>query len=116
MVMARPKGRQEPRMTMSIRVSAHEKKIINEKAKEQGMDVSAYVRHMALHGGVIDPQAHEDRRKLIQEISAVGNNVNQITRLANTSAYVSTSQLSDIQGLLQQIQELVIKSMERQVA
>jgi hypothetical protein len=46
----------------------------------------------------------------------VGNNVNQITRLANTSAYVSTSQLSDIQGLLQQIQKLVIKSMERQVA
>lgn len=114
--MARPRGRQEPRTTMSIRVSAHERKIIEEKAAELGMDVSAYVRTMAVNGGVIDPSVHEDRQRMMQEISKVGNNINQIARMANTNIYISNSEVQETKELLRVIQKLITESMKRQVA
>jgi hypothetical protein len=35
-----------------------------------------------LGGGNMDTTIHEDRQKLMHEISAIGNNINQIARMA----------------------------------
>lgn len=52
--MGRPKSRQAPRTTMSIRVSERERREIEEKAAATGMTPSAYIRTMALDGGNVD--------------------------------------------------------------
>ena len=82
MCMGRTKSRQAPRTTMSIRVSERERREIYEKAAATGMAPSAYIRTMALGGGNMDTTIHEDRQKLMHEISAIGNNINQIARMA----------------------------------
>ena len=79
--MGRPKSRQAPRTTMSIRVSERERREIEEKAAATGMTPSAYIRTMALDGGNVDTTIHEDRQKLMHELSAIGNNINQIARI-----------------------------------
>ena len=79
--MGRPKSRQAPRTTMSIRVSEHERRHIEEKAMATGLAASAYIRTMALDGGNVDTTIHEDRQKLMHELSAIGNNINQIARI-----------------------------------
>ena len=79
--MGRPKSRQAPRTTMSIRVSERERREIEEKAAATGMTPSAYIRTMALESGNVDMTIHDDRQKLMHELSAIGNNINQIARI-----------------------------------
>ena len=107
--MGRPKSRQAPRTTMSIRVSERERREIEEKAAATGMTPSAYIRTMALDGGNVDMTSHEDRQKLMYELSTIGNNINQIARMANTNVFISKSDVQEVNEQLKQIQRLLLQ-------
>lgn len=107
--MGRPKSRQAPRTTMSIRVSERERREIEEKAAATGMIPSAYIRTMALDGGNVDMTSHEDRQKLMYELSTIGNNINQIARMANTNVFISKSDVQEVNEQLKQIQRLLLQ-------
>ena len=107
--MGRPKSRQAPRTTMSIRVSERERREIEEKAAAIGMTPSAYIRTMALDGGNVDTTSHEDRQKLMYELSTIGNNINQIARMANTNVFISKSDVQEVNEQLKQIQRLLLQ-------
>ena len=109
MRMGRPKSRQAPRTTMSIRVSERERREIEEKAAATGMTPSAYIRTMALDGGNVDMTSHEDRQKLMYELSTIGNNINQIARMANTNVFISKSDVQEVNEQLKQIQRLLLQ-------
>ena len=94
---------------MSIRVSERERREIEEKAMNTGMTPSAYIRTMALDGGNVDTTIHDDRQKLMHELSAIGNNLNQIARMANTNVFISKSDVQDVKEQLQQIQRLLLQ-------
>ena len=99
--MGRPKSRQAPRTTMSIRVSERERREIEEKAAATGMTPSAYIRTMALDGGNV--------QKLMYELSTIGNNINQIARMANTNVFISKSDVQEVNEQLKQIQRLLLQ-------
>ena len=110
--MGRPKSRQAPRTTMSIRVSERERREIEEKAAATGMTPSAYIRTMALDGGNVDTTSHEDRQKLMYELSTIGNNINQIARMANTNVFISKVfpiNVQEVNEQLKQIQRLLLQ-------
>ena len=107
--MGRPKSRQAPRTTMSIRVSERERREIEEKAAVTGMAASAYIRTMALEGENVDITIHENRQKLMHELSAIGNNINQIARMANTNVFISKSDVQEVNEQLKQIQRLLLQ-------
>ena len=107
--MGRPKSRQAPRTTMSIRVSERERREIEEKAAATGMTPSTYIRTMALDGGNVDTTSHEDRQKLMYELSTIGNNINQIARMANTNVFISKSDVQEVNEQLKQIQRLLLQ-------
>ena len=107
--MGRPKSRQAPRTTMSIRVSERERREIEEKAAATGMTPAAYIRTMALDGGNVDMTSHEDRQKLMYELSTIGNNINQIARMANTNVFISKSDVQEVNEQLKQIQRLLLQ-------
>ena len=107
--MGRPKSRQAPRTTMSIRVSERERREIEEKAAATGMTPSADIRTMALDGGNVDMTSHEDRQKLMYELSTIGNNINQIARKANAGFATreettrALRMLDEVYGLLYEV-------------
>ena len=105
--MGRPKSRQAPRTTMSIRVSERERREIEEKAAATGMTPSAYIRTMALDGGNVDTTSHEDRQKLMYELSTIGNNINQIARNTNMGMEVTADILKEVLEMQRQIWERV---------
>lgn len=107
--MGRPKSRQAPRTTMSIRVLERERREIEEKAAATGMTPSAYIRTMALESGNVDMTIHDDRQKLMHELSAIGNNIDQIARMANTNVFISKSDVQDVKEQLRQIQQLQLQ-------
>lgn len=94
---------------MSIRVSERERREIEEKAAATGMTPSAYIRTMALESGNVDMTIHDDRQKLMHELSAIGNNINQIARMANTNVFISKSDVQDVKEQLRQIQQLLLQ-------
>ena len=111
--MGRPKSRQAPRTTMSIRVAERERREVEEKAAATGMTPSAYIRTMALESGDVDMTIHDDRQKLMHELSAIGNNINQIARMANTNVFISKSDVQEVKEQLQQIQRLLVQYIQR---
>ena len=76
-----------------------------------GMTPSAYIRTMLLEGGNVDTTIHDDRQKLLHELSAIGNNINQIARMANTNVFISKSDVQDVKEQLRQIQQLLLQYM-----
>jgi hypothetical protein len=72
----------------AIRLTPAERAELNRRAEAAGMSVAAYVRHQAL--GAAGPRSGRRLsidavliRQLIGQLGYVGNNLNQLTRLAN---------------------------------
>lgn len=86
-----------------------EVQFIEEKAAATGMTPSADIRTMALDGGNVDMTSHEDRQKLMYELSTIGNNINQIARMANTNVFISKSDVQEVNEQLKQIQRLLLQ-------
>ena len=49
------------------------------------------------------------KMKLMHELSAIGNNINQIARMANTNVFISKSDVQEVKEQLQQIQRLLMQ-------
>ena len=103
----------EPRRNFTIRLSELEEKQMKLDAEANGLNPSEYVRELILHGGSIDTSFALDRRNLINQISSVGNNINQLTRLANTNKLVSDSILKQVVDLLKEIQKLMMEVIKQ---
>ncbi len=77
--MARPTDR-PPRRLWAIRWSGDERARVQTAARRRGLTASAYVRGTAL--ALVDV-APADRTELRRQLLAIGNNLNQLTRLAH---------------------------------
>ncbi len=70
------------------------------KLKEaSGLTTSNIIRKL-LKGVEVTPRPTEHTVALLRELSAIGNNINQIARTANATQSVSTAQLNEVQRLL----------------
>ncbi|WP_324680159.1 plasmid mobilization protein [Hymenobacter sp. GOD-10R] len=83
-----------------FRATSDEVKRINGKAAKAGLNFSEYCRKSALDKEVVEVIPPDLRR----QISAAGNNLNQLTRLANAGKLsgVSTDRLNELLTLLLQ--------------
>ena len=107
--MGRARKNQEARQPYSIRLSLYEHALWEQRAEQAGMGMSKYFRHLLLTGGTVDGNAARDRRQLLREISAIGNNINQIAKWANANKYILSSELREVWDCLKEIRELVSK-------
>ena len=71
-----------------------------------GLSVSAFVRKSIL-GVEIHPRPHDTYTALLRELSAIGNNVNQIAYWANVHHGISKAEIEETIGLIQQAWKLV---------
>ena len=103
----------EPRRNFTIRLSELEEKQMRKNAKANGLNPSEYIRELILNGGRLDTSFAIDRRDLINQISKVGNNINQLTRLANANKLVSDHILKQVVDLLKEIQKLMMEVVKK---
>lgn len=71
-----------------------------------GLSKSAIVRQL-ISGCSIKPRPAESYRELSRELSAIGNNLNQITRLANATGRLDDSQIQQVSAIMQQVWVIV---------
>lgn len=66
---------------IGIRVTKQEKERLIKKSKKAEMSLSEYIIEQALERDII---VVEDVKNLVYELRKIGNNINQLTRLANS--------------------------------
>lgn len=101
--MEKKKKGNDAMKNFTCRISDYEREVLEEKAFQNGMSKSDYIRHLILNGGEVDKTYAVDRRDLINQIARVGNNINQSVRLANANCFISSSSVNE---LMQQLDEI----------
>ena len=83
---------------ISVRLSETEAARLDALASECGSKKEPLIRRLIM-GVEIKPRPTEGQLRLVREISGIANNINQITRLANTVKCVSPTQVEELQRL-----------------
>jgi len=84
-------------------ISDQEAQFLSVKMKEAGIrNKSAYLRKMALDGYIIR-QDYTVLNKFIYELNRIGNNLNQMAKVANTYGTVDPSELKTVEKELDRI-------------
>jgi len=88
-------------------ISADEEQLIADKMQEAGIkNKSAYLRKMALDGYIIR-QDYQTLKGVVYELNRTGNNLNQMTKIANTYGDINYSELKVIEGDIKKIWRLL---------
>jgi len=95
--------------TFSIRISSDDLNIIREKARQARLSQSDYVTRCYLGKQVV---VVEDLKEVLKQQRAIGNNLNQLTVLANMGR-VSVVNLDDAARELAKISETLREIAER---
>ena len=94
-----------------VRISDADKERIQAKMKEAGiLNMSAYVRKMALDGICVKLDL-EEVRQLIVLLQRCSNNLNQYAKRANETGSVYAADIEDLQSRLDEIWELSRQSL-----
>lgn len=70
-----------------FRLSETDEKLLIEKAEASGVSQSAYLRRMLTQQPTDYPEIRLLLKQLVQEVNAVGNNINQIAKNNNSGFY-----------------------------
>ena len=96
-----------------VRISDADKERIQAKMAEAGiLNMSAYVRKMALDGICVKLDL-EEVRQLIVLLQRCSNNLNQYAKRANETGSVYAADIEDLQSRLDEIWELSRQSLAR---
>ena len=88
---------------LKIFLSDDEKFILEEKHKLSGTrSRSAFIRHLILYGYVYDVD-YSDLREYNTLLSKIGNNLNQITKRANTTGHLYNEDIEEVKELMNQV-------------
>lgn len=97
----------EPRRNFTLRLSETEREQVTREADASGLNESEYVRQLIKHGGTVDTSLAKDRRDLINQVSKIGNNYNQMVKVANGCGYVMNSTMQKANDLFEEIKYLL---------
>ena len=71
---------------INLRVNAEEQELLHTNAKKCGLSAAKYLRSL-IHGYVPKEQPSVDYKKMIRELHAIGNSMNQIAARANATGF-----------------------------
>lgn len=74
--------------------------------RETGFNASQLIRSLILHTE-IKTRPPDEYPKLLRELSAIGNNVNQIARKANSTDTIDTAEVSEMRRAFENLSEEV---------
>ena len=101
---------------LKIRVDEIQYSLIQDAARKAGLTVTDYVRQQAVYGK-IDLHTHivadfPILEKLVREFSAIGNNLNQLTRYFHMGGLKSQAMTDNLNQCINEIMEMRKEVME----
>ena len=97
---------QERNKAILIRLTETEKKCLIQKSKESGLKMEPFIRKLIM-GCEIKAKPSGEYIRLIREINAIGNNINQIAHIANSCGRISKASIDQVKNNQNHIMQLV---------
>ena len=91
---------------LSLRLSETEYAHLKELSEITGMKMEPTIRSLIM-GRTLHPKPPKVYPELLRQIAAIGNNINQIARVANGIGRVQQSDIDDLRAMLSEIWQLV---------
>lgn len=91
---------------LTVRFTEREYAALQQKAAAAGFKMEPFVRSL-VDGCEVKPRPPDSYKDLARELSAIGNNLNQIAHIANRTGQVTQRQLQQATDLMRQIWTLV---------
>ena len=95
---------------VSVWMNEQEYRRLKKQADIAGMKVAPFIRNLVA-GVQLRPRPPDAYAALLRELSAIGNNVNQIAYWANARGSVSEAEIHDAAVLVQQAWQLVKETL-----
>lgn len=85
-----------------VRLNAEEYAHLNKQAKESGLSGEALIRSLIM-GIDIKPLPADQLNEIRRQLSSIGNNINQIARVANGTGHIDKEDIDAIKTMQAQI-------------
>lgn len=89
-----------------VRLSEKEKEHLKSQAAACALKMEPYIRKLIM-GKEVRPRPPDEYVKLLREINAIGNNINQIAHIANAEQHISESKINEVLHLQNEIMRMV---------
>lgn len=96
----------KPYKTITLRLNAREYAHLREQADTTGLKMEPLVRQLIM-GVELRPRPPDTYAALLRELSAIGNNVNQLARQANARGGAVQEEIAQAVQLVRQAWQLV---------
>ncbi len=100
----------ERKHTLMLYLSDKEYEHLERNLKKTGISKSSFIRKLIL-GIEIRPRPPDEYLRLIREVNAIGNNINQIAHIANAEQHISQDKIAEVI----QLQNDLIRAVRRDV-
>lgn len=91
---------------ITVRLTTQEKNHLDKQARLAGIKTEPFVRNL-IAGSNIRERPAEYWGEMIRQLSAIGNNINQIAHIANATEYIGVDQLQETQRLMKEVWKIV---------
>lgn len=99
-----------PYKTITLRLNAEEYAHLRKQAEAAGLKMEPLLRQMIL-GVDLRPRPPDEYAALLRELSAIGNNVNQLAHQANARGEAARAEIDEAACLVKQAWRLVKDSL-----
>lgn len=89
-----------------VRLSEKEKEHLKSQSAACALKMEPYIRKLIM-GKEVRPRPPDEYVKLLREINAIGNNINQIAHIANAEQHISESKINEVLHLQNEIMRMV---------
>ena len=95
-------------------LSDDERYILDEKWRLSEMKSrSAFLRHLIIYGFVYDVN-YDELKEYSRQLNSIGNNINQIVKLCNTTGHVYENDIKEIKELMEKVWRTHESTLSRQ--
>lgn len=104
-------GRRRP-IIKSLAFTNAEWAIVERRMTLSGQSFARYGREAILNGQIVVKRIAFDPSKLGAELARIGNNINQVARMANTESVATADDVRAVRAMVREIQGLIEKAMK----
>lgn len=90
---------QDRNRAVLIRLTENEKNHLIKQAKITGLKCEPFIRNLIMNCN-LKPRPPDEYAKLLRELSAIGNNINQIAFIANSTREISDTKIEEAAQLV----------------
>lgn len=91
---------------ISVRLNEQEHTHLKRLSETAGLKMEPLIRQLIL-GRDVKPRPPENLAELLRQISAVGNNINQIAKVANSSKFIRSEDIEAIQKMQDELWQAI---------